>query len=159
MPLSQLAQSRPPHRRSRTLGLALGLMLSVTACTPTVTVHGHVPAADSLAKINVGQTSRGEVAQIIGTPSTASLFRDDAWYYITETVEKTAFFRPEVKERRIVAILFSGNDRVADVVTYTEADGRDVEIVSRVTPTAGNEITILQQIFGNIGRFSSGPNQ
>jgi len=25
-----------------------------------------------------------------------------------------------------------------------------------VTPTAGNELSIIQQLFGNVGRFSSG---
>jgi len=31
-------------------------------------------------------------------------------------------------------------------------------MVSRITPTAGKELTILEQIMGNVGRFS-GPRQ
>ena len=31
-------------------------------------------------------------------------------------------------------------------------------MVSRITPTAGKEITVLEQIMGNVGRFT-GPKQ
>ncbi|MBF0168164.1 MAG: hypothetical protein HQL45_11095 [Alphaproteobacteria bacterium] len=29
-----------------------------------------------------------------------------------------------------------------------------VNLVERITPMAGNEMTFLEQIFGNVGRFS-----
>jgi len=45
---------------------------------------------------------------------------------------------------------------VEDVFTYTENDRREVELVSRVTPTAGNELSLIQQLFGNVGRFGGG---
>ena len=35
-------------------------------------------------------------------------------------------------------------------------DARKIEMVERVTPTAGKEFTILRQLFGNIGRFEGG---
>ena len=54
-------------------------------------------------------------------------------------------------------MVFDERDVVSDVVSYTEADGKPVEIVSRVTPTAGQELNILQQLFGNLGRFNAPP--
>jgi len=39
-------------------------------------------------------------------------------------------------------------------VTYTENDKKEVDLVARVTPTAGNELSIIQQLFGNVGRFA-----
>ena len=39
------------------------------------------------------------------------------------------------------------------VKIYGLEDARKIEIVERVTPTAGKEFTILRQLFGNIGRF------
>ena len=67
---------------------------------------------------------------------------------------RTAFFEPKLLERKIVAIVFDDEGVVEDVVTYTENDKKDVELVSRVTPTAGNELSLLQQLFGNVGRFA-----
>jgi hypothetical protein len=33
-------------------------------------------------------------------------------------------------------------------------DGKKVVFVDRTTPTAGQRITILQQLIGNLGRFA-----
>ena len=42
-------------------------------------------------------------------------------------------------------------------MTYTENDKQEIALVARITPTAGNEISIIQQLFGNIGRFAKTP--
>ena len=131
----------------------------VSACTPVVIVHGQTPHADDLELVEVGQSTRPDVQQRLGTPSTSSVFSDKVWYYVSETTEQVAFFEPEVKERKIIAIVFAPDGRVDNIATYTKADGKPVELVSRVTPTAGNELTFFQQLFGNIGRFSNPANQ
>lgn len=127
----------------------------LSACTPMINVHGQTPDTEDLELIEVGQSTRRDVEQRLGTASTSSVFSDNVWYYYSETTETVAFFAPEVTERKIIAILFAPDGRVDNIATYTEADGKPVELVSRVTPTAGNELTFLQQLFGNIGRFSN----
>lgn len=144
----------PAFRRGRRTVFALALAVSLAACTTVVNVRGYVPDEDALAKITPQQTRRAEVETTLGSPSTVSPFNDKVWYYMNETTEQLAFFDPKVLERKIIAIVFDDKNVVEDVVTYTDADGQDVQIVSRTTPTAGNEVTILQQLFGNIGRFS-----
>ena len=74
---------------------------------------------------------------------------------MSERTERTAFFEPELLERKIVALVFDDRGVVEDIVTYTENDKQEVELVSRVTPTAGNELSIIQQLFGNVGRFAT----
>ena len=131
------------------------ISLAMAACSPTVSVHGLEPDPDALAAVAPGQSDKADVESKIGTPATASTFHDDVWYYMSERRSKRAFFNPKILERKIIAITFDEQNVVDDVFTYTELDGKDVAIVSRVTPTAGNELTILQQLFGNLGRFSS----
>ncbi|MCZ6840778.1 MAG: outer membrane protein assembly factor BamE [Alphaproteobacteria bacterium] len=128
----------------------------LSGCTPIVTVHGQAPDSNDLELIEVQISTRRDVEQRLGTPSTSSVFSDNVWYYYTETTETIAFFEPEVTKRKIIAIVFAPDGRVDNIATYTEADGKPVELVSRVTPTAGNELTFFQQLFGNIGRFSTG---
>jgi outer membrane protein assembly factor BamE (lipoprotein component of BamABCDE complex) len=147
------ARSSPIRRRLRLLA-AIAFALVLVACESVLNVRGYVPDEEALAKIVPQRTNRTEVRATLGTPSTVSTFDDKVWYYMSEKTETLAFFDPTLLERRIVAIVFGGNDTVEDVVTYSEADGREIEIVSRTTPTAGNEVTLLQQLFGNLGRFS-----
>lgn len=131
----------------------------LSACTPIVIIHGQAPNPDDLELVEVGQSTRRDVEKRLGTPSTSSVFSDKVWYYFTETTERIAFFEPKVKERKIIAIVFAPDGRVDNIATYTEADGKPVELVSRVTPTAGNELNFFQQLFGNIGRFSTPTGQ
>ena len=135
---------------------AVGLL---SACTPVIIVHGQAPNPDDLKLVEVGQSTRRDVERRLGTPSTSSVFSDKVWYYFTETTERIAFFKPKVRERKIIAIVFALDGRIDNIATYTEADGKPVELVSRVTPTAGNELNFFQQIFGNIGRFSTSNDQ
>ncbi len=130
----------------------------LSACTPVIIVHGQTPDPDDIELVEVGQSTRRDVEKRLGTPSTSSIFSDKIWYYFTETTQQVAFFEPKVKNRKIIAIVFAPDGRVENIATYTEADGKPVDLVSRVTPTAGNELTFIQQLFGNIGRFSNPAN-
>lgn len=135
-------------------GRILVLLAALSACAPIVNVRGQEPDPDALAAIEPGETSQRDIRQSLGSPSTEGVFRTNVWYYMSERTETVAFFAPELLERKIVAIVFDERDVVEDVFTYTENDRREVELVSRVTPTAGNELSIIQQLFGNVGRFA-----
>ncbi len=138
-------------RRSLTV---ISLTLALAACSPTINSRGYVPDADALATVEPGQSNRADVSQALGSPSAEGTFDESVWYYISERTETLAFLKPKVIERTIVAITFDNTDNVEDIFTYTKADGKPVKLVSRVTPTSGNELTILQQLFGNLGRFN-----
>lgn len=137
-------------------GRVLVLLSALSACTPVITSHGQQPDPDALAQIEPGESSQRDVEAALGTPSTQGVFRENVWYYMSERTERTAFFKPSLVERKIVAIVFEPSGVVEDIVTYTENDKKEVDLVARVTPTAGNELSIIQQLFGNVGRFSAG---
>lgn len=130
------------------------LMAALTACSPRITPRGNLPDPERLAEIKPGQQSREEVGEIIGSPSTIGNFDGEAWIYIAEQTETLAFFEPTVKERKVVVVQFDPKGIVASVRSLTLADGKDLEPVARETPTEGNKITLVQQLLGNIGRFS-----
>ena len=143
------------HRHSlkaRVGALALAAAL-LTACEARVDVRGHLPDPDLLQDLEVGHITKNEVADLLGTPSSISPFASDTWYYISERTKTVAFFEPEIKERKVLVIKFDGKGVARDVKTYGLEDARKIELVERTTPTAGKELTILKQLFGNIGRF------
>lgn len=133
---------------------AAGLAASaLVACTPIVDTRGNIAETDRLALIQPGVTTRDEVAGILGSPSSVGTFDPNVWYYIGQRTEKTAFFQPDVVERKVVVLHFDGQGVVRDVGTLDKDDGQEIALVDRSTPTAGKELGFFEQILGNIGRF------
>lgn len=135
------------------IAVTLATALLVTACAPRVAIRGNLPRDEQLAKIQVGTQSRDEVADILGTPSTLGTFDDKVWYYISRKTEKFAFFEETVVDQKVIAIYFSESDTVEAIHLYDEDDLRKVEMVDRTTPTAGKDLSVFDQLIGNLGRF------
>lgn len=151
-----MTRQSPRAPRSMVTALAVaGLALAVTACDPPVKVRGHLPDPEAMAKIKPGEQGRSDVVNILGSPSTASSFRDRTWYYIGSKEEQIAFFKPDVLKRNVFAITFNEGDTVQSTRLYTLADGQTIDPVDRITPTPGRDLTVLQQLLGNLGRFNS----
>jgi outer membrane protein assembly factor BamE (lipoprotein component of BamABCDE complex) len=72
---------------------------------------------------------------------------------MSSTRELLAFYYPKVVQREIVAIQFDDQDVVSDVLVYDVTAGRTISYNSRVTPTRGRELGILEQLFGTLGRL------
>lgn len=143
--------------RHRTLSAAGAVLLAGAAlagCAPAVDTRGYVPNAESLDRVKPGQQTRSDVAEILGTPSSVAPFSDDTWFYIERKTRTIAFFEPEVLEQNVVVVEFDDTGVVRDVRHYTLADGKVIDPVSRKTPAPGKELSFLEQLVGNIGRFT-----
>jgi outer membrane protein assembly factor BamE (lipoprotein component of BamABCDE complex) len=128
------------------------------ACTPTIDQRGNLPDEEKLATIRPGITSKETVAQVLGTPSSTSTFDDKTWYYISKRTEQVAFFEPTLLDQQVVVIDFDDSNLVADIRRMGMADRRDVTPVARATPAPGKEMTIMEQLLGNVGRFNTPTN-
>jgi len=127
----------------------------LAACSPRVDVRGNLPDPDLLADIEVGHINKQQIADLIGSPSSISPFSSDTWYYVSERTETVAFFEPEVLERKVLIIRFDRQGVARAVETLGLEDARKIALVERTTPTAGTELTVLKQLFGNLGRFNT----
>ncbi len=145
---------RSRYRRALLAGVGLALALSLSACTPRIDQRGNKPDEEQVVLINPGVDDKNRVAELIGTPSAISTFDDRTWYYISKRTETTAFFDPEVTDQEILAISFDDQGIVDNMRIYGPEEGHTIAYVDRTTPTEGNELTIIQQLFGNLGRFN-----
>ncbi|MCF8480157.1 MAG: outer membrane protein assembly factor BamE [Rhodospirillum sp.] len=138
------------------LGMALVLSGSgaLSACSDTITAHGNLPTAESMAMVEPGTHTRADVQALLGTPSATSMYGGETWYYISNQTQQMAFLKPDELTRTVLAVEFDPSGMVSDVRTLTKDDGQTVDIVQRETPTRGTESSIIQELFGNIGRFS-----
>jgi outer membrane protein assembly factor BamE (lipoprotein component of BamABCDE complex) len=136
--------------------LAAAVYLSVAGgCTPTVEHRGYLPQQKQLAQLQMGMP-KAEVEAILGSPSTTATvnLRGDSYYYISSVVHQKAFLEPEEVDRKILAVRFDEFEQVASFAQYGLEDGQIVNFSDRRTPTRGKELTILQQLFSNIGKFA-----
>ncbi len=138
--------------------LALALFCSVlTACAPRVDYRGAQIDEDRLKQVEVGVSTEPQVNALLGSPSTTSTFQQwgTVWYYISSETEAVAFMAPELIDQQVLAILFGKDGKVSEIKRYGIKDGRQVAFVSRETPTKGKDITLLEQLLGNFGRFNN----
>ncbi len=133
------------------------VVIASAACTPIIEVRGNQPPPEQLAQVKIGTSTREDVQALLGTPSNVTPFGEETWHYISAITEREAFFEPVVKERKVVTVVFDRAGAVRAIDTRGLEDGKDVVPVGRETPTAGKELTILQQLMGNVGRFAKSP--
>jgi len=138
--------------RAAVLAAAVGL----AGCTVSVDQRGNLPDPDKLATVQPGSTTKEQVAKILGTPSSASTFNDDTWYYISRRTRQVAFLSPTVLDQQVFIVNFDNKGIVKDIDHRTLADGEHITPAPGATPAPGRELTFIEQLIGNIGRFNSG---
>ena len=131
----------------------LALATGISACSSRIDQRGNLPDPDTLANVEIGHINKQGVADLLGSPSSVGAFDGDTWYYISERTEKVAFFEPKVLERKVLVFRFDPKGILSEMNELGMDDATNIEMVARKTPTAGNEIGVLRQLFGNIGRF------
>lgn len=141
-----------PMPRSAAPAALLAALLACTACAPTVSTHGFTAINAAPKDVKVGEDTKSTVLERLGSPSTVSTFDPNTWFYVSQSVQRLAFYRPRVTKRDIVAVAFGPDEKVAALNTYTLEDGKVIAFNGRETPTRGRELTILEQLLGSVGR-------
>lgn len=139
--------------RRGVVGLALALGLA--GCAATFTNHGYFPPPEELALVDIGD-SRDAVAEAIGTPGSAGVMRDEAWFYTAYRIRNFAYRAPAITERQILAVSFDGAGRVSNIEEFGLEDGQIVQLSRRVTTSSVREISFLASILSNFGRINIG---
>lgn len=130
------------------------ILAFAAACTPTVENRGNLPHPEVLAQVKPGKSTRDDVQSLLGSPSSTLTYGDETWHYISARSEQVAFFHPKFTDRTVVSLTFDPAGVVKKMLIRGLADGQDIEIVERETPAAGKDLTVLEQLLGNVGRFS-----
>ena len=143
--------------------LLLGALLipaavAIAGCDNTVDQRGFAATPGSVEKLEVGAQSREDVVRLIGSPSAVATFNPNIWYYISETQEYWAFTKPKISAQKVIQVTFNDDGRVSAIKNYDLKDAQDIQMVQRITPTSGKELTILEQVLGNVGKFT-GPKK
>jgi len=112
--------------------IALGVLLA--GCAVSEDQRGNLPDSDNLAEIKPGTTTKEQVVKIIGSPSSASTFDDDTWYYISRKTKQVAFFSATVLDQQVYIVDFDDKGVVKDVGHKTLDNAENITPAPGATP-------------------------
>jgi outer membrane protein assembly factor BamE (lipoprotein component of BamABCDE complex) len=116
--------------------------------------RGYQIDEQSLAKVEIGKTTKQEALALLGTPSTTSTVGGDAWYYIGQKMTRALAFMPaKLTDQNVLAIYFDKDGKVSRIANYGMKDGKIFDFVSQTTPTGGREPDFLKNAFAGLLRF------
>lgn len=121
----------------------------LSGCGAQIDRHGHVFIDVDMDQLQPGM-SKEEVQTALGSPDTTSTIGGDAYYYISTTTKTVAFLKPREIDRQVVAVYFDPSERVRNVANYGLKDGIVVDYYNDETPARGKDLSLLEQLFGNI---------
>ena len=150
--MNKNTNTRPFPARMLMLSVAVGVL---AGCSPTKIQRGHIVEDKKIEQIRVGETKKSDILRLLGSPTTTSTFDDNTWYYIGSITEKQGFMDRKVLERDVLELQFDGTDMLLSMRKIDDQGMDNIPIVENKTPTAGHDLTILQQLLGNIGRFNT----
>jgi outer membrane protein assembly factor BamE (lipoprotein component of BamABCDE complex) len=137
------------------LTAALGVATALSACSRDIEYRGYQARAQDIQQLRIGMT-KTEVRSALGSPSTTATvkYQGDSFYYISSRIKTSAFLANEELDRQILAVRFDQFGQVQSFGQYTLEDGRIIDMNTRETPSRGRELSLLRQLFGNLGNFT-----
>ena len=155
---------RPTPTRPRHPARALGLLAALAAAplagcslfAPPTTLRGQLATPEQLRELIPGTSTRADATSLLGSPTARAAFDDNTWLYISQTTESRVARVPGVDKQDVLVLAFNQAGTLQSVKRLSKSDAKSVAMVARTTPSPGSEASFVQQLLGNVGRFTPG---
>ncbi len=149
-----------PRRPARALCLLLALAATPLAgCSlfaSSNTQRGQLMGAEQMRELIPGTSTRADATSLLGSPTARAAFDDNTWIYISQVTQSRVARVPGVDQQNVLVLTFNQAGTLQSVKHLTKDDSRTVAMVARTTPSPGSEASFVQQLLGNVGRFTPG---
>jgi len=140
--------------------VGLGFTGALTACAPLRETRGYQAIDHKPQDVKVNVDTKSTVLEALGSPSAVSTFDPNIWYYISQNAATIGYHKSHITKRSVVSITFNKeSEKVVAVKDYTLKDGNLIAYNTRETPTRGRELSVIEQLLGNVGRGGILPQQ
>ena len=131
----------------------------LSSCAQPINIHGNRISLKSFDIIEPGKTTEQQVLEQLGKPVITQDYGPKSWIYIESKSQNTVLSGRRVYKSNDRKSFFNekGIATSVDIIPYDKE--LNPNIATRKTPTAGQEITVLQQLIGNFGRFENKNDQ
>lgn len=131
----------------------ISVVFLASSCVKNELNGGYVTEYSNYDQIKKGM-SKKDVIDKIGSPSFISTFNGKKWFYVGIKMQQTPFGKAEITKQDTITVTFDKNDAVLSVYKDSSQGGRNIKIAEDITPTEGNDIGVMEQLLGNLGRFN-----
>jgi|SRR5271165_274162 len=119
-------------------------------------IRGNRIDPDDLKSLVPGTSTRADATALLGSPTARATFDDNRWLYISMVTRQRIARVQGIVSQNVVVLTFNDQGVLQNIEQLNQDDSLPVSISSRATPSPGTEASFMQQLFGNIGRFSAG---
>lgn len=139
---------------------AVLLLLPLSACgvfniwAPTHARHGALVDPDALHQLIPGTSTRADATSLLGSPTARATFDDNMWIYITQVVSTRIGRTPGITSQHVLVLNFDQGGTLKTIRELDKADGKQIAMAPGSTPSPGSEASFLQQLLGNVGKFT-----
>ena len=131
--------------------LLANLLVALAACAETTSTHGQVILPSRLNQVQTVISTKADVMQLLGSPSTTATMADNRWVYISTVVVNKPLDQKTLQKRQVIVIDFDPSGTVAGITDKSAADGKTIEPDSSQTKTYGQSLGILDSVMENMG--------
>ena len=122
------------------------------ACESTVTTHGRMVEQSDLNLLSLGKTTKAETLSILGRPSFEGAFSSGRLYYNNQKMEQKVAGTTTTIDRQLIVLTFDTNDVLQGFEIRDKSTDKQIVKLEAKTPTPGDTLTIVDQIFTNLRR-------
>ena len=113
--------------------------------------HGQIYEKNiNFKELQVGKTTRNEIVQLLGSPSTTSNFDDEqSWIYISSEFKKFIFLDGYNTDQKILILSFNQNT-LKNKELLSKNDINKIEYEETLTDSRGRKINWVKEFFTNL---------
>ena len=134
--------------------LALGGCGVTHIFNPTHSRRGALVEAEALKQLVPGTSTRADATSLLGSPTARATFDDNTWLYITQITSTRIGRTPGVTMQKVLVLKFEPNGTLKSLSQLDREDGKQIAMAPGATPSPGSEASFMQQLLGNVGRFT-----
>ena len=131
--------------------IAIGLAAAMLAgCEAHIEAHGHIVDRADIERIKPGVATRASIQQILGQPSFEGAFDSGRIYYLGDIMIQPAGGAKRTSSRTLLVLTLDSDDILREIEVRDESTGRQIAYLDEKSPTPGEKLTGIEQIFANL---------
>lgn len=135
-----------------TIFLSLTLLALLASCVTIDKEHGYEQDPNSFRTLVINVSTKEDVLNTVGSPSTTS-FTDDEWFYVTVKTSKLSLFKTQVIGNEAVKLTFKNNILIKRDL-YKNDSKKQLAFNNKESSTVGKHRNTLENLTHNMGRFN-----